>query len=256
MVSISIKKLKKSQELFLVEGEKLISEIPEKYKIQQFYFTKKYAKENDISEYQERAQYVIIGDNNFDKLADTVSPQGILAICEKINYSLDTVLKRDSLILMGENISDPGNMGTLIRTAAAAGASGAIFTEGSCSAFSPKVIRAAAGASLRFPVFEGVSAGAIFAMLHNLKIPIYAAHPHEGFLPYKVKLHDRFCLLLGNESHGISETAIQAAKKIIRLPMTVKTESLNVAVAGSILMYEAVRQRVKESERLRLSYEK
>ncbi|MCL2048320.1 MAG: RNA methyltransferase [Defluviitaleaceae bacterium] len=231
---------------FILEGEKLIAEIPEHYKVQRYFFSQSFAEARGISQgvpfYNHKAPYEIIRDNKFKSLADTVTPQGVLAVCEKIPYTLDDILGARGFILLCERINDPGNAGTLIRTAAAAGASGVIFTRGSCNAFSPKVIRAAAGAALRLPIVENASG--IFDTLKAANIPIYAAHPRGGVLPYELDLRQRFCLLLGSEAHGISQEAEQRADMLVRLPMTCDTESLNVSVAGSILMYEAVRQGV------------
>ncbi|MCL2456408.1 MAG: RNA methyltransferase [Defluviitaleaceae bacterium] len=356
-----MKNLKKLREenLFIVEGEKFISEIPKNYTIRQYFFTQKFAETHDISAYknntlrgnffcekirdnangknfcekirgdaneknfcekncdnaneknfcekncddanEKKIPCDVIRDSYFNALADTVSPQGIIAVCEKISYSLEEILRgiafpcetdarrgenRESctafsakpsvnvsqkcvanFFLLCESLSDPGNVGALLRTAAAAGASGAIFTRGSCDVFSPKVIRASAGAALRLPIIENADTEEILRAVRaanfedlsqpckqrhedtlpdakkNFSVPIYAAHPRGNFLPYEINFREKFCLLLGNESRGLTRFAKQNATALVRLPMTNATESLNVSVAGSILMYEAVRQR-------------
>jgi TrmH family RNA methyltransferase len=238
-----MKKKLREENLFIVEGEKFISEIPKNYTVRQYFFSQKFADSHDISSYKSKARCEIIRDGKFNSLADTVSPQGVLAVCEKIPRAPENILRETDFILLGESLGDPGNIGALIRTAAAAGAGGAIFTRGSCDVFSPKVIRAAAGAALRLPIIENTDAEEIFAALKNFGFNIFAAHPRGNFLPYEINFREKFALLLGNESHGISHFAKQNASALVRLPMTNDTESLNVSVAGSIFMYEAVRQR-------------
>jgi TrmH family RNA methyltransferase len=241
---LKTKKGRDESGLFVVEGEKFIAEIPASYTIRHYLASRKFADTHDLSRYKNRARVEIIRDSIFNGIADTVSPQGIIAVCEKIPHTLDSFFQSNSFILLGENLNDPGNIGTLVRTAAAAGVNGAIFTRGSCDVFSPKVLRAAAGAILRLPIATNAEPKEIFAALKAHAIPIFAAHPRGKVLPYELNLREKFCLLVGNESHGISEAAQTHADALVRLPMTNASESLNVAVAGSILMYEAVRQRL------------
>jgi TrmH family RNA methyltransferase len=267
--NLKTKKGRDEAGLFLVEGEKFIAEIPAEYKILRYVFSQKFAEAHDISSYEKRARCEIIRDSLFASLADTVTPQGVMAVCEKILYKPSDILQRGGFFLLGENIADPGNVGALVRTAAAAGASGAIFTRGSCDVFSPKAIRAAAGAILRLPVIADVDAEEIFLALKNpqikansmrnglggfaatdetdfelIRYKIFAAHPRGDALPYDLDFRENFCILIGNEAHGISENARAHADALVRLPMTRETESLNASIAGSILLYEAVRQRM------------
>jgi len=288
MTSLKHLKTKKGRDetgQFMVEGEKFIAEIPANYRILYYVVSRKYADTHDISKYRARARCEIIRDSLFDSIASTVTPQGVIAVCEQLPWHINDLLRPDTptkhvpkegggkepnalirgvrktllaatgitplegaeaiggFILMGEGLSDPGNIGTLIRTAAAAGASGVVLTAGSCDIFSPKVLRAAAGAALRMPVVAEVDTVETLTMLKESQIPIYAAHPRGNALPYDLDLRKEFCLLVGNESQGLSKEAQTMATALIRLPMTSDTESLNASVAGSILLYEAVRQR-------------
>jgi len=242
--NLKTKKGRDESGLFVVEGEKFIEEIPAQYTVRHYLATQKFADENNLDRYKNRARVEIIRDSVFNGIADTVSPQGIMAVCEQISHTLPQILQPDGFILLGENINDPGNMGTLVRTAAAAGACGAVFTRGSCDVFAPKVLRAAAGAVLRLPIVANTEAEDAFAFLKSEHIPVFAAHPRGDALPYELNLRKNFCILIGNETHGISQTAKNCADALVRLPMTNTTESLNASVAGSILLYEAVRQRL------------
>jgi len=233
--------------LFMIEGERFVQEIPLTWHVMQYIIARRYASTHDISQYEMRASCEIVRDSIFDSLADTVSPQGVIAVCKKREFHLEEVLKRPPphFILLGENLNDPGNIGALVRTAAAAGACGIILTIGSGDIYNSKVLRAAAGAVLRLPIISNMTLQEALIMLAKSDIPTYAAHPRGNMLPYDLDLNKSFCLLVGNESHGISDTAAELASNLVTLPMVNNTESLNASVAGSILMYEAVRQRTQ-----------
>jgi len=241
--SLIKKKTRDEAGLFVVEGEKLVSEIPVDYAIKRYAFTQAYAETHDISVYQKKAHCEVIRDQLFNKLADTVTPQGILAVCERMPHKIENILHNNSPILICENVSDPGNVGALIRTAAAAGASGVVLTKGSCDAYSPKAIRSAAGAVLRVPVITDADITEILSTLKKNNIKIYSAHPRGNILPYDLNLRGGFAMLIGNEANGLSQEATEMSDALVRLPMMSDTESLNASVAGSILLYEAVRQR-------------
>ena len=231
--------------LFIIEGEKFIHEIPPAWHVTRYIAASRYAAGHDLSPYQKRATCEVVRDSIFDSLADTVSPQGILAVCEQKTFHLSQILDAPAphFILLGENLNDPGNIGALIRTAAAAGANGVVLTAGSGDIYNPKVLRAAAGAALRLPVVTGADLSHTIAALKDAGVPTYAAHPRGALSPYQLDLVGSFCLLVGNESHGITAEAAGLAASLVTLPMANNTESLNASVAGSILMYEAVRQR-------------
>lgn len=244
---LKTKKGRDESGLFIIEGEKFVQEIPGSWHVIQYVIANHYAAAHDISPYENRANCTIVKDSIFDSLADTVSPQGILAVCEQNNCEFSELLNMyqhaPRFILLGENLNDPGNIGALIRTAAAAGADGVILTAGSGDIYNPKVLRAAAGAVLRLPIVANADLAQTISLLSDIHIPTYAAHPRGEKTPYELDLRSNFCLLVGNESHGISETAAHLAQALVTLPMANNTESLNASIAGSILMYEAVRQR-------------
>ena len=265
---LKTKKGRDESGLFIIEGEKFVQEIPAGWRVVQYVAAERYAKAHDLSQYERRTRCTVVRDSIFDSLADTVSPQGILAVCEQRKYTLSEFVGGDSIsprtdckfvqrgdiespptksqfLLLGENLNDPGNIGALIRTAAAAGADGMILTAGSGDIYNPKVLRAAAGAVLRLPIVTDAGLADTIARLKEKNIPTYAAHPRGSVTPYELDLRANFCLLVGNESHGISDTAAGLADTLVSLPMVNNTESLNASVAGSILMYEAVRQRMK-----------
>ncbi|MCL2398606.1 MAG: RNA methyltransferase [Defluviitaleaceae bacterium] len=190
-----------------------------------------------------RAPILTVSDSRFLSLSDTTTPQGIMAVCEKHTFTFDHLLKENSFLLIGECLSDPGNIGTLIRTAAAAGASGVVLSAGSGDIYNPKTIRAAAGAVLHIPVVEDADLPKVISFLKHQNILIIATHLCGSVLPYELDLCQSCAILIGNEAHGLSDSISNLADICVKLPMHSNIESLNASVAGGILLYEVVRQR-------------
>jgi len=241
---LKTKKGRCEADLFLVEGEKLVEEIPLDWTIQRIIVAQRFAEGSNMSKYKARAPVEIVRDSLFDSLADTVTPQGIIAVVSQKHWQLGQLVTPGGFILIGESLNDPGNIGTLIRTAAAAGASGVILSEGSGDIYNPKVLRAAAGAVLRLPIVTDASLTGVIAKLKQLGYAIYAAHLDGDILPYTLDLRKQFCWVVGNEAHGLSVEASALADTLVRLPMVKGLESLNASIAGGVLLYEAVRQRL------------
>jgi TrmH family RNA methyltransferase len=234
--------------LFIVEGEKLVAEIPDAYHVTRYIFSQSYADahQTELAHYKKTAPAEVLRDSLFNTYAPAQAPQGIAAICKQVKYDFNRFndsAKNNPFLLICEELQDPGNVGTLIRTAAAAGAGGVILTQGSADLYNPKVLRSAAGAALCIPVVTDVPVTQALARLKSQALPLYAAHPRGTVLPYELNMKKGFCLLIGNEAHGLSDEAATQADALVYLPMINKTESLNASAAGSILLYEAVRQR-------------
>jgi TrmH family RNA methyltransferase len=220
--------------VFLVEGEKLAAEIPAAYNIAAYIMPEGHTGAE--AQFSVRAGCVRVSDRVFSSIADTVTPQWVIAVVERRKWTAADV--KPGFVLGLENISDPGNVGALIRTAAAAGATGVLLSPGCADPFSPKAIRAAAGAALHLPVVVNCDLPALAGAFG----PCYAADTHGGDPPYGLDMRGPLCLLIGSEAHGLSPEALAAATCRVCLPMPGGIESLNAAVAGSILIYEHVRQ--------------
>jgi TrmH family RNA methyltransferase len=173
------------------------------------------------------------------KVADTVHSQGIFAVVAKQPSTLASLDEAD-LVVACEQISDPGNAGTLLRSAAAAGAGGVIFGSGSVDAYNPKVVRASAGACFAFPIVEDVAVVETLAALGAGGWQRVGAVMRDGHLPEQLDLRGRTALVLGHETTGLSPHLPLDARATI--PMAA-AESLNVAMAGTVLLFEAARQR-------------
>lgn len=179
-------------------------------------------------------------------LSDVETPQGIVAIARRASRDLEQILEQIEgipLLVVVEAWRDPGNLGTLVRSAEALGADAIITTPQTVDPFSPKVIRASMGAALRLPVIERVSLRAALAVIKQRGLHILAAVPHHGQPLTTVDLRKPLALLMGNEAFGLSQEALASATMKVTIPMRRQVESLNVAMAATILLYEAARQR-------------
>jgi TrmH family RNA methyltransferase len=182
-----------------------------------------------------------------EKLLSSVSsvqaPQGAIALVHIPERSFDTTeLAKDALIIFACGIQDPGNLGTLIRTAVAVNASLVCTTKGTVSARNPKAIRSSAGAFFRIPVFEDVDVLDFRRCCNLSSIQVYRTDARAGILYTKVNLKSSCAILLGNEGSGMAEEKF-ADFPAIRIPMAEGVDSLNVAIAGAVILFEVFKQR-------------
>ncbi len=179
----------------------------------------------------------------FASAVATEQPQGIAALVEPPAFSLDSVLSHAApLLLVLAGLQDPGNVGTLLRSAEAFAANGVLLLHGTASPWNPKVLRASAGSAFRVPTFA-ISEEEALALLAKHNIPAIAAIARGGELVSAVPLAQATALLIGNEGAGLPPQLIAAAAHRVTIAMPGAVESLNAAIAGSLLLYEAARQR-------------
>lgn len=179
----------------------------------------------------------IVADNLMQSVGETESPQGILAVLE---HSRLPIPQSISFALILDQIRDPGNLGTLLRTAAAAGVQAVLLPPETADAFAPKVVRAGMGAHFRLPVHE-LTWEEIRTTTQGLKI--HLANMEGELSCWQADLCSPLALIIGGEAAGASQPARELATARVYIPMPGKSESLNAAVAGAILMFEVVRQR-------------
>jgi TrmH family RNA methyltransferase len=171
--------------------------------------------------------------------SDTQTPQGLLVVLEMA--SLPIPLHPD-LVFIADGVRDPGNLGSMLRSAGAAGCSLACLPEGAADVFSPKVLRAAMGAHFRLPVLAE-SWQEIAERLQRWELHIFLASAGQG-IPYtRADLRQRAAIIIGGEAAGAGESARELAHTLVHIPMPGGSESLNAASAAAILLFEAVRQR-------------
>jgi len=191
-------------------------------------------------------------DKLFASVSGTESPQGVAALFRQKDWSLEDVLRgasaireASSLVMVLAAVQDPGNVGTVLRSAEAFGATGVVTTKGSADPWSPKALRASAGAALRLPVLRGMAIPVLLAQLRVAGVKIYAAGAHQrGAVPEASggDLTEPCAIFIGSEGAGLPPEVESAADAQITIPIT-GVESLNAGVAASILLYEAARQR-------------
>lgn len=267
-------KARKEQGVFVLEGIKMFGEAVEYSRVQEVYVSESFMalyvellekgkgavspKENSLQagilSQMERAgddwlaayNLEVVGDSVFHKLSETVTPQGILAVVQMPEREFP----EQGNILALDGVQDPGNLGTILRTAEAAGIAGVVLSEDSADMFNPKVIRATMGGIFRVPV--RMVPDMVFALdrfrqktgAGGQGYTLYGAALGEGCVEYtKPDYTKPSVVVIGNEARGISTAVMNILDKRVQIPMAGKAESLNAAVAASVLMFEMARQR-------------
>ncbi len=262
--------------LFVVEGMKMFAEAPAD-RIEKVYVAQR-AQAGLWEQYGDRLGRLsceIVADEVFDKMSDTKTPQGILCLVRQFHYNIEEMLtgkrgkiyissmagkeknmgqaakaatekgKKQMLFILLEDLQDPGNLGTIFRVGEGAGIDGIIMSSKTVDVYNPKVIRSTMGSVYRVPFLYVEDLRAVARMLQEQGVGVYAADLAGA------KDYDEFdyvkgtAFLVGNEASGLREATAACADGILRIPMEGKVESLNAAVASSILLYEAYRQRRK-----------
>ncbi len=177
-------------------------------------------------------------------VASTQNPQSVLATVPMVELSFDELINSSpDFLVIGFEISDPGNAGTIIRTAAAAGANGVIFSEGSVDIYNPKVVRASAGAIFRIPVIRSINTPDVLRSCEESGIRTLGLSSHGSTSYDALNFNHPLALVVGNETRGLTELAPDSLTAEISIPMEAGVESLNVAAALSVVSYEVWRQR-------------
>lgn len=230
------------QDVFLVEGVKMYQEAPRE-KIEKVYISKSLFGEKGQA-FLQGMDYEVMEDRVFEAASDTRTPQGILCLVKQYHYRLeDLIQKENPHLLILENLQDPGNLGTIMRTAEGAGADGVILSRTSVDLYNPKTIRSTMGSIYRMPFLYVDEISKILPVLKEREIRTYAAHLRGKHCYDEEDYHGGTAFLIGNEGNGLTKELSDQADTWIRIPMHGKLESLNAAVAASILMYEVCRQR-------------
>ncbi|MDI6619865.1 MAG: RNA methyltransferase [Clostridiales bacterium] len=185
----------------------------------------------------------MLKDELFKDICDTKNPQGIIAIIERKNYTVESIRKDASFLILADRLQDPGNLGTIIRTADAANADGIIVSDGTVDPYSPKVLRSTMGSIFHIPVVAGDLIDAIKA-LKKQGFNVYASSLDGDNSYFDFDYCLKTAIVIGNEANGIDEEIFNLSDKFIKIPMLGRAESLNAAVAGGILMFEVVKQRM------------
>ncbi|MDP2168158.1 MAG: RNA methyltransferase [Thermodesulfovibrionales bacterium] len=234
---------------FIIEGPHLIrTAIASGAPVKKVFFTEGFAGKKEggrlLRELQKKdLEMFEITENILRKITDTEAPQGIVALSSYAPLRLEDLSFKDiPLIAVSDGVSDPGNMGAMIRTADAAGADAFIVLPGSCDPFMSKCLRASQGSVFNIPVVNAEMKNLI-DWLRGGNIEIAATHQKAGHSIYDADLSGPLAIIFGNESEGVSAEMRAAADMEIGVPIPGRAESLNVASAAAVIIFEAVRQR-------------
>jgi TrmH family RNA methyltransferase len=196
-----------------------------------------------IPQLSSHTELILLPDSIFNGAVSTETPQGVAALVKLKSTDLETVMAiPDALVLAAAGVQDPGNFGTMIRSAEAFGAAAVIAAGQTVSALNPKVIRASAGSLFRLPVLK-VEAKQFVAECRTRSVRILATSSHKGTPLNEVRLTGPTAIFIGSEGAGVPKDVLADADETIAIPHSPRVESLNAGIAASILLYEAARQR-------------
>ncbi|NLK87758.1 MAG: RNA methyltransferase [Clostridiaceae bacterium] len=184
-----------------------------------------------------------VPDTLFGSISDTKNPQGILAVLGLHKVQLRDAEVTGELVVILDGIRDPGNMGTIIRTADAAGCAGVIIPDGCVELFNPKVLRATMGSVYHLPILHCGGIAEAMSFCREKGFRLYASHLEGAVSIYDADLSGNTALIIGSEAEGISSEALGLADALVRIPMGGRAESLNASVAAGVMIFEAVRQK-------------
>jgi TrmH family RNA methyltransferase len=226
--------------LVAIEGEHLVQEaLRSRLRFATVFLREGYSPAYELPD----VEHLLLSADVFASAVSTEEPQGIAALVHAPTFSADALFPAATpLVLVLAGLQDPGNVGTLIRSAEAFGASGVLLLPGTASPWNPKALRASAGSAFRVPMLTIAEADAL-SLLHDKGVPALAAVVHGGVPVAEARLAEPAALLIGNEGAGLSPALLAAADRRITIPTPGPVESLNAAIAGSLLLYEAAKQR-------------
>ncbi|MFD3156122.1 TrmH family RNA methyltransferase [Haloimpatiens sp. FM7330] len=248
-----IKKLKEKKhrvksKTFLVEGFRFVHEALKSNSNVKYVFICENVKEKWENVYKNldlnNTKRFIVSENVLKVISNTDNPQGVVAVVANKENNLK---KQNGFYILADKIQDPGNMGTIIRTAHASGAAGVIITKGTVDVYNDKTLRSTMGSIFNIPVIEDKDLSTIRKLkTEGFKlVASYLDSESEDF--YDVSLKENVILAVGNEGNGISTDILQLSDIKVKIPMPGGTESLNAAVAASVMMYETLRQNINKN---------
>ena len=238
-------KTRREEHCFVAEGVKLFRETPESLR-KNVFVSETFMKETGHDAILNGIQFECVSDPVFARMCDTKTPQGILTVAEMPEYTREQLFGNGNcapLLLVLEDLQDPGNVGTILRTAEGAGVTGIFMSGRTADVFQPKVIRSTMGSIYRVPFRREEDLADVCDWLKENSIRIFAAHL-RGEKNYRDENYTSgTAFLIGNEGNGLSDMLSGKADALIRIPMEGSVESLNAAVASALLMYAAHDQR-------------
>ncbi len=254
IIKLKQKKYREKENKFILEGIRNIEEaLISKINIYSFFYTAQLLKnKRGLRLYKniqkEQIKSIRITIDELNKISDTSTPQGVLGVCEKIEYDFREFIKKNirSLVIL-DSIQDPGNLGTIIRTADAAGADGVIVSKGTVDVYNPKVLNATMGSLGHLPVIEVEDLVDSIKKLKEKRIKILACDLRGKKNYNEVNYKGPIGIIFGNEGAGIRREIINLADEVMKIPIRGKAESLNVGVSCGIVLYNMLETRGEEN---------
>ncbi len=253
LLRLTTKKGRKKQGKFFIEGLRLCEEAAESlWSIQSVLFTISFERKTKGRELLKKMQklnadLIPVKSQILAKLSDTVTAQGIICVAKAKRVPVKDLWRKNIKVIVAlDGISDPGNVGTLIRTADAFGTDAVLLSDNTVELYNPKVVRSSMGSIFHLMIFEETDLKETILKLKKQKFKIFGTHVKEGKSLDKINPLGKICLLIGNEAEGLNRKLIKLADEIIHIPTYGKAESFNVAVAGGILLYEVTKKRIQD----------
>lgn len=239
---LKLKKNRDKENLFIAEGLRFVESAIESNSVKYILYSEKIYSTNGYDRILKNKEAVFeIPNETLMELCDTENPQGVIAICYKKEYELENIPRK--LLIIVDGVQDPGNLGTIIRTSDAAGVSGIIVLKGTVDIYNPKVLRSTMGSIFNIPIILKDDFAEVSSALLKEGYNIVTTSLEGKKSLYEYDFSKKTAIILGNEANGVSEEVLNISTEKIIIPMEGKSESLNVAIANSIIVYEALRQR-------------
>ncbi|MDD3888851.1 MAG: RNA methyltransferase [Syntrophomonadaceae bacterium] len=242
---INNSKYRTREKMFVIEGRKMIREALECKNILLRLFIDESLVEDfqeEISLTDEDVDCCLLDKKLMNLLTDTEKTQGIAAVVQKPDYSFDSLLQNEELLVLLDRISDPGNLGTIIRTSWAFDVGGVLLTPGCVDPFSPKVVRSTMGGIFHMPVFENISLEDMGRLKkHGYNFTGTSMNTSQDY--YSEELTGKKIIVIGNEARGISAEVRNVCQNFVKIPINYRVDSLNAAVACGIIIAEARKQK-------------
>ncbi len=243
--SLADKKGRLQEKALLLEGLRLVEDAADfGADIRYFVVSDNYLGRNEslLSRFPHH-RVILLPDDLFRRVGGTENPQGIIAVVELPTHDQAGILSQVNRIIVLEGLQDPGNVGTIIRTADACGFDAILLSKDCVDPYNPKVIRSTMGSLFHLPVLICEDIYQTLEALKKRSIQIIAAHPREAMPCWEADLSKDIALVIGNEGNGLTECMLNLSDKKVMIPMCGRTESLNASTAAAMLLYEGMRQR-------------
>lgn len=245
--SLLYKKYREEHGQYIVEGEKTVLEaLVSDSTLDMIVFSETYNHYPILQAVNPGIQCFRVKEQIFKQLSDTQSPQGVLAVVRQKKYDLQQAVRQNiCFLVILDAIKDPGNLGTIIRTVDAAGGDGVVLINDCVDPYNPKAVRSTMGSILRVPIYRETKAENLLEIINRAGHHIAVSDLGGADVFTWRGGYDKTALVIGSESHGVSEEVRVRAHSLIRIPMMGGAESLNASVAAGILIYEIFRKRWK-----------